>query len=52
MKRKYTENDNGFKRYRSEVESKIALMSQEIERLNGIIGKKNEQIQMLGGDIQ
>jgi predicted nucleic acid-binding Zn-ribbon protein len=42
MKRQYAENDNGFKKFRSEAESKIALMSQEIERLNGIIGKKNE----------
>ncbi len=31
----------GFKKYQGDVENKIALLSQQIERLNGLIEKKN-----------
>lgn len=52
LKRRLTDNDNGFKRYRGEVENKIAMLSQEIERLNGLVQKKNNQIRALGGEVQ
>lgn len=32
-----------------ELENKIALLSQEIERLNSIVEKKNNDIRTLGG---
>lgn len=34
-----------------EYESKIALFAQELQRLNGVIEKKNSQIRALGGQI-
>ena len=41
LKRKLAESDNAFKKYRTDFEQKIALLSQENERLNGVIEKKN-----------
>jgi uncharacterized small protein (DUF1192 family) len=41
MKRKIQELDNANKKLRAEAENKIALLSQECERLNGIVEKKN-----------
>ena len=35
-----------------EYERKIALLSQELERLNGVVEKKNNEIRMLGGQIE
>ncbi len=33
----------------SDYENKIALLSQELERLNGVIERKNNEIRALGG---
>ena len=52
MNKKLQENDNNFKKYRSQSENKIALLSQQIERLNSIIEKKNNEIRALGGEVQ
>jgi chromosome segregation ATPase len=35
-----------------EYESKIALLSQELERLNGVVEKKNSEIRALGGQFE
>lgn len=36
----------------SDYENKIALISQELERLNGVIERKNNEIRALGGEVQ
>lgn len=36
----------------AEYENKIGLLSQELERLNGVIERKNNEIRALGGEIQ
>jgi hypothetical protein len=41
-----------FKKFAFESESKIALLSQECERLNSVVEKKNGEIRALGGEIQ
>ena len=48
-KRKLGETENAWKRLKAEHESKIALLSQECERLNSLIEKKNNEIRALGG---
>lgn len=35
-----------------EYENKLAMMSQEIERLNSVIEKKNAEIKNLGGEVK
>ena len=52
LKRKNQELDNGLKKLRSEAENKIALLSQEVERLNAVVEKKNSEIRNLGGEVQ
>lgn len=41
-----------MKKLRSEAENKIALLSQEVERLNAVVEKKNSEIRNLGGEVQ
>ena len=36
----------------AEYENKIAMLGQELERLNGVIERKNNEIRALGGEIQ
>ena len=52
LKRKNQELDNALKKLRSEAENKIALLSQEVERLNAVVEKKNSEIRNLGGEVQ
>jgi uncharacterized small protein (DUF1192 family) len=49
MRRKIQELDNGNKKLRAEAESKIGMLTQECERLNGAVEKKNIEIRSLGG---
>jgi chromosome segregation ATPase len=39
-------------RRNADSENKIAMLSQELERLNGVIEKKNNEIRALGGEVQ
>ena len=52
MRRKNQELDNANKKLRAEAENKIAMLSQECERLNVVIEKKNGEIRSLGGEVQ
>lgn len=36
----------------ADSENKIAMLSQELERLNGVIERKNNEIRALGGEVQ
>ena len=40
-RKKLNETESAWKKLRSDTDSKIELMSNEIQRLNGIIEKKN-----------
>ena len=51
-KRKLTETEGAWKRLKSESDGKMHSMAEEIQRLNGIIEKKNQEIRNLGGDVQ
>jgi chromosome segregation ATPase len=52
LKRRVIESDNGSKRFKSEGENKIAILSQECERLNALVEKRNGEIRALGGEVQ
>jgi predicted nucleic acid-binding Zn-ribbon protein len=52
MKRKVQELDNANKKLRAEAESKIGMLTQECERLNVVVEKKNSEIRSLGGEVQ
>jgi chromosome segregation ATPase len=43
---------SGNKKNSAEYENKIALLTQELERLNSVIERKNNEIRALGGEIQ
>lgn len=40
------------KRFKNEGESKVTILTQECERLNSLVEKKNSEIRSLGGEVQ
>ena len=48
-KNKLNETEIAWKKLKSESEGKIQMMADEIQRLNGLIEKKNNEIRALGG---
>lgn len=40
------------KRSKTEGESKVTILTQECERLNSLVEKKNGEIRALGGEVQ
>jgi chromosome segregation ATPase len=52
LKRRLQEIGTDVSKRISDYENKIALLSQELERLNGVIERKNNEIRALGGEIQ
>lgn len=52
LKRKLQEYDVAFKRLNSESENKVKILTQECERLNAMVEKKNSEIRALGGEVQ
>ena len=42
----------GFKKLGFQSENKIKILSEECERLNNLVQKKNNEIRNLGGQIQ
>ena len=50
LKRRFQDLQNSNKKM-SEYESKIALLSQEVERLNSVVDKKNKEVNSLGGKL-
>ena len=51
-KKRLNEYEHGIKRISVESENKVKILSQEVERLNKVIEKKNGEIRALGGEVQ
>lgn len=49
LRRKLGEYEGGIKRLSSDSENKIRILTQECERLNAVLEKKNAEIVSLGG---
>jgi chromosome segregation ATPase len=52
LKKRLQEIGGDVSRKIAEYENKIAMLGQELERLNGVIERKNTEIRALGGEIQ
>ena len=52
MKRRVLEAENNNKKTRSEGDNKVQVLSQECERLNALVEKRNAEIRALGGEVQ
>ena len=52
LKRQLQQMGGDANRRIAEYENKIGLLSQELERLNGVIERKNNEIRALGGENQ
>ena len=52
FKKKLSELENDKKRLTAESENKVAILSQECQRLNGLVEKRNSEIKALGGEVQ
>jgi len=52
LKRRLLESDSVGKRTRAEGENKVAILTQECERLNALVEKRNGEIRALGGEVQ
>jgi hypothetical protein len=46
------EYENAFKRLGAESENKTKILTQECERLNALVEKRNSEIRALGGEVQ
>ena len=51
-KKRVTETEGAWKRLKSESDGKLQMMADEVQRLNGLIEKKNNEIRALGGEVQ
>lgn len=52
LKKRVTELEGNLKRFGSESNVKLQTLSQECERMNLVIEKKNSEIRALGGEVQ
>jgi chromosome segregation ATPase len=52
LKRRVAELESVTKRFKSEGDNKVTILSQECERLNAMVEKKNGEIRALGGEVQ
>jgi chromosome segregation ATPase len=52
LKKKVVEYESVIKRLRAESDNKVNILTQECERLNSIVEKKNIEIRSLGGEVQ
>jgi chromosome segregation ATPase len=52
IKKKNVEYETTIKRYTAEGENKVKILTQECERLNSVVEKKNSEIRALGGEVQ
>ena len=46
-----TETEGAWKRLKSESDGKLQTMAEEIQRLNGLIEKKNNELRKLGVEV-
>lgn len=52
IKRRLLEAENNNKKTRSEGDNKVQILTQECERLNVLVEKRNAEIRALGGEVQ
>ena len=52
FKKKVQDYDNQLKRFKGESDNKVQILTQECERLNGLVEKRNAEIRALGGEVQ
>ena len=51
-KKKLAETENAWKRLKAESDNKVQILTQECERLNALVEKRNSEIRALGGEVQ
>jgi len=52
MKKRLIDYENVFKRLKGEGENQVMILTQECERLNALVEKRNSEIRALGGEVQ
>jgi chromosome segregation ATPase len=52
LKKKVQDYDNQLKRFKGESDNKVQILTQECERLNALVEKRNAEIRALGGEVQ
>jgi chromosome segregation ATPase len=52
IKRRLLEAENNNKKTRSEGDNKVQILTQECQRLNVLVEKRNAEIRALGGEVQ
>ena len=52
MKRRIAELEGHLKKVSGESENKVNILTQECERLNALVEKRNAEIRALGGEVQ
>lgn len=51
LKKRVTDYEAAIKRFNAESENKVRILTQECEKLNAIVEKRNGEIRALGGEI-
>ena len=51
-KKKLADTEDAWKRMKAEYENKVNILTQECERLNALVEKRNAEIRALGGEVQ
>ena len=51
-KKKLSDTEEAWKRMKAEFENKVNILTQECERLNALVEKRNSEIRALGGEVQ
>ena len=51
-KKRLQETESSWKRLKGETDQKGQMFAQEIERLNALVEKRNNEIRALGGEVQ
>ena len=52
LKRRLIEAESISKKTRSEGDNKLQILTQECERLNSLVEKRNSEIRAMGGEVQ
>jgi len=52
FKKRVQDYETQIKRTNSEFENKVKILTQECERLNALVEKRNSEIRALGGEVQ
>ncbi len=52
IKRRLLDAENHTKRFKADGDNKVNILTQECERLNALVEKRNNEIRALGGEVQ